>query len=107
MYLSINLFEFKLINRRNLKISALVNIEIAFGGIISCNNNDSTDTSCKTLEVPAVYKRIYGATSITTDATYINIKTKDLPDHKSAFYSITNALNLILIKKIIIIKYTL
>ena len=76
MYLSINLFELKLPNTRNLKISALVNIWIAFRGIISCNNNDSSDTTCKTLEVLAVDKKINGATIITNDGTYIKINLK-------------------------------
>lgn len=77
---------------RNLKISALAVIGIAFGSIISCSNNDNTNTPTATVEVPAVYKKIYGATSITSDGTYIYIKTKDLPDHKSAYYPTTNAL---------------
>jgi hypothetical protein len=67
----------------------------------------STNTTSTTLEGPAVYKKIYGATSITTDGTYNNIKTKDLPYHESAYYSTTNALNLIIIKKIIFIKSTI
>lgn len=54
MYLSINL---KLINRRNLKISALVCIGIAFGGVISWSNNDSTDSTSTTLELPVIYKK--------------------------------------------------
>jgi len=37
-------------------------------------------------EVPDVYKKIYGATSITTDGTYVYIKTNGLPDHKSVYY---------------------
>ena len=77
---------------KNLKISALVSIGIAFSSIISCSNNDRTDTTDATVEVPAVYKKIYGATSITNDGTYIYIKTKDLPDHKSAYYQTTKAL---------------
>ena len=52
--MSINLCELKITNRRNLKNSALVSIWIAFGGILSCSNNDSTDT---TLELPTVYKK--------------------------------------------------
>ena len=77
---------------KNLKIYALVVCGIAFSSIISCSNNDSTDTTTTTNEVPAVYKKIYGATSITSDGTYIYIKTKDLPDHKSAYYPTTNSL---------------
>ncbi len=42
--------------------------------------------------VPAVYQKIYGASSITSDGTYITIKTNGAPDHKSAYYATTNAL---------------
>ena len=59
---------------------------------ISCKKSADTTTSTAAFEVPAVYKKIYGATSITSDGTYIYIKTKDLPDHKSAYYASTNAL---------------
>jgi hypothetical protein len=56
---------------RNLKISTLVVIGIVFSNIISCSNNDNTGTTTATIEVPAVYKKIYGATSITNDGVYI------------------------------------
>lgn len=56
----------------------------------SCQKSNDVTTSA--LEVPAVYKKIYGATSITNDGTYIYIKTKALPDHKSPYYGTTNAL---------------
>lgn len=42
--------------------------------------------------VPAVYQKIYGASSITTDGTYITIKSNGLPDHKSAYYATNNTL---------------
>jgi hypothetical protein len=42
--------------------------------------------------VPDVYKKIYGATSITSDGTYIYIKTVGVPDHKSAYFVTTNSL---------------
>lgn len=59
----------------------------------ACSTEDSTVTpAASSAEVPAVYKKIYGATSVTSDGTYITIKTKDLPDHKSAYYATTNAL---------------
>ena len=56
----------------------------------SCKKSE--DSTSAILEVPSVYKKIYGATSITNDGTWIYIKTKDLPDHKSAYYPATNAL---------------
>lgn len=42
--------------------------------------------------VPEVYKKIYGASSITSDGTYITIKSSGLPDHKSAYYASNNSL---------------
>lgn len=63
--------------------------------IASCSNDDNTTpstTTPTTTEVPAVYKKIYSATSITNDGTYITIKTNGVPDHKSAYYPATNPL---------------
>lgn len=61
--------------------------------LLSCSKNSSSNTTtAASVAVPAVYLKIYGATSITNDGTYITIKTKDLPDHKSAYYPTTNAL---------------
>jgi hypothetical protein len=42
--------------------------------------------------VPAIYNKIYGAVSITSDGTYITIKTSGTPDHKSVYYPATNPL---------------
>jgi hypothetical protein len=42
--------------------------------------------------VPDVYKKIYGASSITSDGTYLTIKSNGLPDHKSAYYATNNTL---------------
>jgi hypothetical protein len=53
------------------------------------NNNNTTPTSTA---VTAVYSKIYGAATITNDGTYITIKTKNLPDHKSTYYPTSNAL---------------
>lgn len=60
--------------------------------LVGCNKNTSTVTTAATIEVPAVYKKIYGATSITSDGSFIYIKTKNLPDHKSPYYPSTNSL---------------
>ncbi|NBT16939.1 MAG: YHYH protein, partial [Chitinophagia bacterium] len=42
----------------------------------SSGNNSSNAT------VPEVYKKIYGATSISTDGNFITIKVDGVPDHK-------------------------
>lgn len=59
-----------------------------------CGNNDdnSNNDSTNNVEVPAVYKKIYGATSITSDGTYVYIKTTGTPDHKSVYYPKSNSL---------------
>lgn len=72
------------------------NLHFPFIGIIlavmsSCSKSDSTPSSTPT-DIPAVYKKIYGASSITSDGTYVTIKTTGAPDHKSVYYSITNGL---------------
>ncbi|MGF1923012.1 MAG: YHYH protein [Bacteroidia bacterium] len=43
-------------------------------------------------EIPAVYKKIYGATSITSDGEYLTIKANGLPDHKSTYYAKADSL---------------
>jgi hypothetical protein len=58
----------------------------------SCSKNDSTTTTTTTTTLPAVYSKIYGATSVTTDGTWVTIKSTGLPDHKSIYYATTNAL---------------
>ena len=70
-------------------VIAMAFFAVAFG----CKKTvTSTTTNGNNSTVPAVYQKIYGATSITTDGTWIYIKTKDLPDHKSAYYPINNPL---------------
>ncbi|KOY87419.1 hypothetical protein AD998_15875 [bacterium 336/3] len=59
--------------------------------IFSCKKNDDTTPSTNN-NVPAVYSKIYGATSITSDGTYIIIKTNGTPDHKSVYYANGNSL---------------
>ena len=54
----------------------------------------STTTPVATVNntVPDVYKKIYGASSITSDGTYITIKSNGAPDHKSSYYATSNTL---------------
>ena len=67
----------------------------------SCSKSSTTSTTTPTTNttspivsatVPDVYKKIYGATSITSDGTYITIKSNGAPDHKSSYYATSNAL---------------
>ncbi len=58
----------------------------------SCKKKDtetSTSTSTSTSStttVPDVYKKIYGASDIYIDGSYVVIKCTGLPDHKSVYY---------------------
>ncbi len=57
--------------------------------LLACKKStDNTGTvgGGGTNNVPAVYQKIYGATSITSDGTFITIKTTGTPDHKSVYY---------------------
>ncbi|MEP7324179.1 MAG: YHYH protein [Saprospiraceae bacterium] len=58
----------------------------------SCKKDDLEGNSSSTNDVPEVFSKIYGATSITTDGTYVTIKTNGLPDHKSVYYPTSNNL---------------
>ena len=64
---------------------------ISFGGQ-SCSVNLTVNTSGGGGGLPSVYSKIYGATSITYDGTWVTIKCNALPDHKSAYYANVNPL---------------
>src|ERR1051326_4045691 len=52
-----------------------------------CKKDDLTGmTSSSTDDVPAVYKKIYGASDIYADGDYIVIKSTGVPDHKSPYF---------------------
>lgn len=61
--------------------------------LLACSDSSdsSNGTPAPSVTVPDVYKNIYGATSITSDGTYVTIKTNGQPDHKSIYYPTTNA----------------
>ncbi|MES2795726.1 MAG: YHYH protein [Bacteroidota bacterium] len=61
-------------------------------GLSSCSKESDTTTPNGSTIVPAVYSKIYGATSVTNDGTYITIKANGVPDHKSTYYATSNAL---------------
>lgn len=73
----------------SLALTAIILVIIG----VACKKSFADNTSgTATTSVPEVYKKIYGATSITSDGTYITIKTTGEPDHKSVYYPATNAL---------------
>ncbi len=77
---------------RNRKTCMAAIYLFAFLSLIACSSSDPTPTTNTSSTVPDVYKKIYGATSVTSDGTYITIKTNALPDHTSVYYATNNAL---------------
>ncbi len=78
-----------------MKLSLFLRISNSLLAIIllaSCSGNNSATDIPATFTVPAIYNKIYGATSITNDGTYITIKSTGQPDHKSVYYPTANAL---------------
>jgi YHYH protein len=65
---------------------------VVAGSCKKSSDSGTTTTGGGSVAVPAVYNKIYGATSITNDGTYITIKTNGMPDHKSVYYATGNAL---------------
>jgi hypothetical protein len=72
--------------------------------VLACSKSSSTsmsysDSNPTTINpttsntvVPDIYKKVYGAISITSDGTFVTIKSNGLPDHKSSYYASSNAL---------------
>ncbi|PWJ59943.1 YHYH protein [Dyadobacter jejuensis] len=61
---------------------------------LSCDKSATAavDPEITEADVPAVFSKIYGATSITSDGTYVTIKTNGVPDHKSIYQSASSGL---------------
>ena len=60
--------------------------------LLACKkDNNAIGGGTTNQTVPAVYAKIYGAISITSDGTYITIKSNGTPDHKSVYYPTTNS----------------
>lgn len=70
----------------------IITIFFSFSFCGSESQTEEIDIPTTNNTVPAIYQKIYGATSITSDGTYITIKTQGLPDHKSVYYATNNSL---------------
>lgn len=64
---------------------------LSFGGQ-NCTINLTVNNTSGGPTLPAVYNKIYGATSITFDGTWVTIKFNALPDHRSVYYPVANPL---------------
>ncbi len=67
------------------------NFAISFGGQ-SCSIALTVNSTGGGPTLPSVYNKLYGATSITFDGTWVTIKCNALPDHKSIYYPTSNPL---------------
>ena len=76
--------------KNKLQLSYLLTV-LFIASLVSCSKLD-TDITSENEVVPAVYQKMYGATNITSDGTWIYIKTKNVPDHKSSYYPTNSAL---------------
>lgn len=61
-------------------------------GTQACTLSLTVNAAGGGIVLPSVYSKIYGATSITTDGTWVTIKSTGTPDHKSIYYATTNPL---------------
>ncbi len=78
-------------DRLPLLFASLVSVSLLFGCSKSADDTSVTPTTTDTT-VPDVYKKLYGATSITSDGTYITIKSTGVPDHKSIYHASASGL---------------
>ena len=79
---------------KSLKITICVKfvlVAILFLGCKKSSTEVTPDTPSPTVTVPDIYKKIYGASSVTSDGTFITIKTNGVPDHKSIYFVANNA----------------
>jgi hypothetical protein len=61
---------------------------LALFALAACKKDDAA--AVVATPVPDVYRKIYGATALYVEGDYVVIKTKDLPDHKSPYYTGAN-----------------
>lgn len=78
--------------KRSLNITYILLLFVAF----ACSDDDDGETPTNTAqngsEIPAVYSKLYGATSVTLDGNNIIIKSNGMPDHVSPYYTTSNSL---------------
>src|SRR5471030_933957 len=81
--------------KTNYILATMLFSVMALGCKKSSSDDKTTTTTATTVvdaNVPTIYKKVYGATSITSDGTYVYIKSTGTPDHKSVYYPTTNSL---------------
>lgn len=71
--------------------AVLYNIFFPFVLLLASQNN-SEQSKYSALTVPQIYYKIYGASSLVNDGTFITIKSNGVPDHSSPYHSASNSL---------------
>lgn len=76
---------------KSIKIASI--LACALFSLSSCDKDDSIVDNDPGITdgVPAIYKKIYGASSITADDDWIYIKSKGVPDHKSIYFATSDS----------------
>jgi len=80
----------------------LLYIGILSLSLVTCKSDDDSDNATPTTtnngnsssnnDIPAVYQKIYGASSITLDGNNIIIQSNGMPDHVSPYFPTSNSL---------------
>ena len=69
------------------KTKIFFQVSLVLLSLIGCSSDDSSTTTTTTpTELPAVYKKIYGATDVYLQGDYVYVKSNGRPDHKSPYY---------------------
>ncbi len=78
---------------KSLKITICAKFLLIAILFLGCKKNSTevTPDTPTTVAVPDIYKKIYGASSVTSDGTFITIKATGVPDHKSIYFAANNA----------------
>ena len=77
---------------KNLKKVSIYLVFLLIVAIFSCKKEDTivstttTTTSTNSTVDLTIYKKLYGATSVTSEGDFVVIKSIGLPDHKTPYY---------------------
>lgn len=74
-----------------IKILLLLFVSTAW---MACEKDpaDTTTNPTTNTEIPAVYKKIYGAVSMSIDGSFLTVKTNGMPDHTSPYFVTSHSL---------------
>lgn len=76
-----------------MNATKLTSVLLLIAAMVGCKkDNDPNPNNNQNQDPLAVYRKIYAATSITSDGSFVYIKTSGTPDHKSVYYATNNSL---------------